>query len=151
MILYLLIYPVHIHTYVYYIYIYIHKLVQNRFKTFFFLSCVFKNKNKKVKDGWIVSWHSAALGQTQTQHSLHALVVMETQVWFFQLTGRVRLLLGFDWQSGFGAASPRLFAEGQSWSQHQSHGLARLFDSTPWVGRVFLWERHLVGRVLVPF
>lgn len=39
---------------------------------------------------------------------------------------------------------------GLNQSQHQPHWLAGLFDATPRVWRVFLWERHLIWRVVIP-
>lgn len=35
-------------------------------------------------------------------------------------------------------------------SQHHLHWLAGLLDASPWIGRVVLWERHLIWCVVVP-
>ena len=101
----------------------------------------------------------------KTWRSLHALVSMETRRWFFQLIRCTFLLLGCDWN--WSEPCPLIYTHAHTHtrthahththtramclgSQHQSHRLAGLFASTPWVRRVLLWERHLIWCVVVP-
>lgn len=92
MLLYLSIYPVHIHTYIY------SETCTKYVKIFFFLLFYIIKKTNRL---WWLNcvWHSFLVGPTQMQHSLHALILINTLVggWGgFQLIGRAALLLGFD-------------------------------------------------------
>lgn len=99
MILYLMIYSVCVCMC---IYIYIHKCVQNMFKMF---PAMYVLKNKRFKLLNCV-WHNILARPTKTWHSLHALVSMETQVWFFQLIGR-SFSVHWLWLKLIRTASPR--------------------------------------------
>lgn len=103
---------------------------------------VYVKKKPKGVEGWIV------VGPTQTGDSLHALILIVTRdssSWFGGCASWRRLKINLY---VYIHTYVYIFLNRQS--QHQSHGLTWLSDSAPLVWRLFLRERHLVWRVIVP-